>query len=63
MNTMFAGLTHFQAMLLFALIVSITFGFLSKHGIAERIKYIVWALLLFLLAGIGIGWLMYPFSR
>jgi hypothetical protein len=29
----------------------------------ERLKYIGWSLVLFLLIGIGIGWLMYPFSR
>jgi hypothetical protein len=29
----------------------------------ERLKYILWSLGLFLLIGIGIGWVMYPFSR
>ena len=50
-------------MLLFALVISIAFGFLSRRKPVERAKYIVWSLFLFLLIGVGIGWAMYPFSR
>jgi len=50
-------------MLLFALAISIAFGFLSRRRPLDRLKYILWSLLLFLLIGIGIGWAMYPFSR
>jgi len=57
------GLSHLQAMLLFALVISIAFGFLSRRQPLERVKYIVWSLFLFLLIGVGIGWAMYPFSR
>lgn len=56
-------LTHFQAMVLFALLVSVAFGFLSRRGAKERLRYILWSLLLFLLIGVGIGWAMYPLSR
>ena len=56
-------LSHFQSMLLFALFISIAFGFLSRRAPLERVKYIVWSLFLFLLIGVGIGWAMYPFSR
>jgi putative Mn2+ efflux pump MntP len=56
-------LSHFQAMLLFALLISIAFGFLSRRPPVERLKYIAWSFFLFLLIGIGIGWVMYPFSR
>jgi len=56
-------LRHLQSMLLFALLISIAFGFLSRRQLIERVKYIVWSLLLFLLIGVGIGWAMYPFSR
>jgi hypothetical protein len=55
--------THFQSMLLFASAISIAFGFLSRRRPLDRLKYILWSLLLFLLIGIGIGWAMYPFSR
>lgn len=56
-------LTHLQALVLFALVISIAFGFLGRRQPKERIKYILWTLLLFLLVGVGIGWAMYPFSR
>jgi len=56
-------LTHIQAFLLFAVVISIAFGFLGRRRPKDRIKYILWSLFLFLVVGIGIGWLMYPFSR
>lgn len=56
-------LTHFQTMTSFALLLSMAFGFLSRRGAKERVKYIIWSLILFLLIGVGIGWAMYPFSR
>jgi steroid 5-alpha reductase family enzyme len=63
LRSLFGGFTHFQALLLFALAVSVTFAFLSRSGAFERVKYIAWAFLAFLLVAVGIGWLMYPFSR
>jgi hypothetical protein len=63
MNLGAAGLTHFQALTFFALVVSLTFAFLSKAETVERAKYIVWAFAAFLVVAVGIGWLMYPFSR
>jgi hypothetical protein len=56
-------LNHFQALLLFALVVSVALGFLSRRAPLERVKYIARSLFWFLLIGIGIGWVMYPFSR
>ena len=56
-------LTHFQALLLFAAIISIAFGFLGRRRPKDRIKYILWSFFLFLAVGIGIAWAMYPFSR
>jgi NhaP-type Na+/H+ or K+/H+ antiporter len=55
--------SHFQSMLLFALAISVAFGFLSRRPALERLKYIGWSVLMFLLIGVGIGWVMYPFSR
>ncbi len=55
--------SHLQSMLLFALLISIAFGFLSRRRPSDRVKYIVWSLFLFLLVAVGIGWAMYPFSR
>ena len=56
-------LSHFLAMVLFALVISVAFGFLSRRPPMERLKYVLWSFGLFLAIGIGIGWLMYPFSR
>jgi hypothetical protein len=56
-------LSHFQALLLFAAVISVAFGFVSRRRPMARLKYILWSLLLFLLIGVGIGWAMYPFSR
>jgi hypothetical protein len=62
-NPLFGSLTHFGALLFFALVVSLTFAFLTKRGAPERMKYALWSFLAFLLVAIGIGWLMYPFSQ
>jgi hypothetical protein len=56
-------LTHLQAFLLFAAVISIAFGFLGRRQPRDRIKYILWSFFLFLLVGIGIAWAMYPFSH
>ena len=56
-------LSHFQALVLFALVISIAFGFLGRRQPVDRVKYILWTLLLFILIGVGIGWAMYPFSH
>jgi heme A synthase len=56
-------LNHFQAMVIFALAISLAFAFLSKNRMDERVRYALWAFLAFLVSAIGIGWLMYPFSR
>lgn len=56
-------LTHFQAMLIFALVISVAFAFLTKSTPRERIKYALGSFLAFLLIAIAIGWLMLPFPR
>ena len=56
-------LTHFQAFLLFAVVISVAFGFLGRRRPQDRMKYILWSFFLFLLVGIGVGWAMFPFSR
>ena len=61
--SMVLKLSHLQAMVLFALVISVAFGFLGRRRPMERLKYILWTLLQFLLIGVGIGWAMYPFSH
>lgn len=56
-------LSHFQAMAVFALFTSLVFAFLNKKTGRERAKNFLWIFLLFLLVGVGLGWLMYPFPR
>ncbi|HEX8878643.1 MAG TPA: hypothetical protein VF749_01370 [Candidatus Acidoferrum sp.] len=56
-------LSHFQALVLFAVVISVAFGFLGRRRPMDRVKYILWTLLLFILIGVGIGWAMYPFSH
>ena len=61
--TIAVKLTHFQALAVFALVISTAFGFLGRRQPKDRVKYILWTLLLFVLIGVGIGWAMYPFSH
>ena len=56
-------ISHFSAMCLFALLVSIALAGLTKRTALERMKYAASCFLKFLAVGIAIGWLMYPFSR
>jgi len=56
-------LSHFQAMTLFSFFTSLVFAFLTKQDSRERAKYFAWSFALFMLMGLGLGWLMYPFPR
>ncbi|HXN23639.1 MAG TPA: hypothetical protein VOA41_12935 [Candidatus Dormibacteraeota bacterium] len=57
------NLSHFQSMVVFALVISISFAFLSKRRIKDRVLYFLWTFMMFLLIGVAIGWAMFPFSR
>jgi len=54
---------HFPALALFALFVSVALACISRRSTLGRIKYALWSFLLFIVIGVGIAWLMYPFSR
>ncbi|HXR09127.1 MAG TPA: hypothetical protein VN792_00060 [Candidatus Acidoferrales bacterium] len=56
-------LSHFAAMIIFALCVSVAFACLGRQTMAGRIRHALWSLALFLAIGVGIAWLMFPFSR
>jgi hypothetical protein len=56
-------LSHFGAMLLFALLVSVALAGLSHRTRAGGVKYALWSFALFVLVGVGVAWLMYPVSR
>jgi ABC-type Mn2+/Zn2+ transport system permease subunit len=55
--------SHFQSLLLFALIISLAFGTLGRRKPIERVKYAAWSFAMFVLVGVALGWLMYPFSK
>ncbi len=55
--------THFDALLLFAVVISIAFAFLTKQTARDRLKYALWAFLAFVLVAVTLGWIMYPFPR
>jgi hypothetical protein len=54
--------SHFSALLLFAFFASLALGLLQRTA-AERIRHAACSFFLFLAIGIGIAWLMYPFSH
>jgi hypothetical protein len=56
-------LSHFQSLLVFALIISLAFGTLGRRQPIERLKYAAWSFAMFLVVAITLGWLMYPVSR
>jgi len=56
-------LSHFSAMLLFALLVSLALACVTRRTTHERIKYAAWSFAMFVAVSVGIAWLMYPFSH
>ena len=56
-------MSHFTAMVGFALLVSLALGCLSQQTTRGRLKYAAWSFALFIGAALAIAWLMYPFSR
>ena len=55
--------SHFGAMVIFALMVSLAFACTGHRTLAMRIKFALLCFFLFLGIGLGIAWLMYPISR
>jgi hypothetical protein len=55
--------SHFFAMSLFALLVSVALAGLTKRTAKERVKYAAFCFFKFLAVAIAIGWLMFPFSH
>jgi hypothetical protein len=55
--------SHLAAMAAFAACVSVALAALARGTFPARFKYALLSLVLFLAIGVGIAWLMYPFSR
>ncbi len=56
-------MTHFEAILFFAAVVSAAFAFHSRQSPRERASYALRSFLLFVGVAILIGWLMFPISH
>jgi uncharacterized membrane protein len=53
------NLSHFEAAVLFAVFSSIVLGVVTKRTDLERLRYGIRTFVYFIVALIGLGWLMY----
>jgi len=53
-------LSHFEALLIFALVVSTVFALITKNTPREQFRYGVFVFLSFLAVALAVGWIMYP---
>jgi hypothetical protein len=53
-------LTHFTALVIFAVIVSTVFAIITKNEPREQLRYGVFVFLSFLAVAFVVGWIMYP---
>ena len=53
-------LSHFQALLFFALVVSVVFALITKNEPREQLRYGIFVFLSFLAVALAVGWIMYP---
>ena len=53
-------LSHFTALVIFAVIVSTVFAIITKNEPREQLRYGVFVFLSFLAVAIVVGWIMYP---
>jgi hypothetical protein len=56
-------ISHFFALLIFALMASLALANVAPRTTVERVKYAVWSFFLFVAVAVGIAWAMYPLSR
>jgi hypothetical protein len=54
------AISHFPAMILFSLLVSVVFGVLSKNTTRERFGYGAKIFAAFVGVALVLGWIMYP---
>ena len=52
-------LSHFSALLIFALIVSTVFALITKNEPREQFRYGLFVFLSFLAVAFAVGWIMY----
>ena len=56
-------LNHLVSMMLFAMLASLGLACLGRRTIAERVKYALWLMALFVAIAVAVAWVMYPLSR
>jgi hypothetical protein len=54
-------LSHFEALTVFAALVSIVFAITTKSTPRAQVKYGVFAFFSFLVVAVVVGWVMFPF--
>ena len=54
-------LSHFEALVIFALLVSTVFALTTKNEPREQFRYGIFVFLSFLAVAVVVGWIMYPF--
>ena len=53
-------LSHFTALLIFALLVSTVFALITKSEPREQLRYGLFVFVSFLAVAFAVGWIMYP---
>ncbi len=53
-------LSHFQALIIFALLVSTVFALITKSTPREQFRYGVFVFVSFLIVALAVGWIMFP---
>ncbi|MDE2757827.1 MAG: hypothetical protein OXI92_14915 [Acidobacteriota bacterium] len=56
-------ISHFTALVIFAICVSMVFALSSKETTRDRLRYGIFVFVIFLVVSLGLGWLMAPFPR
>jgi hypothetical protein len=54
------NLSHFEALVIFALIVSTVFALITKSTPREQFRYGIFVFGSFLFVALAVGWIMYP---
>ena len=62
-DTWLAYVTHLQAMVLFALLISVAFALLTKSKTSDRIRYAFWSFVAFIVIAILVAWIAFFFPR
>jgi hypothetical protein len=54
------NLSHFEALVIFSLLVSTVFALTTKNEPREQVRYGIFVFLSFLAVAVVVGWIMYP---